>query len=148
MPFIRGRYHINPIAGQALEAAREAEETLAAAQGHDENGRNTDDYEWESDSPTGEEKGPIHRVEIETASLVPSHSGQATPGFVARIHRAASEPTQAAAYDRHGNVASSRNQTTALLDPETHVFANDGGLIDFLQRELAKDSARRSCPKR
>ena len=29
MPFIRGRFHINPIAGQALEAARAAEEALA-----------------------------------------------------------------------------------------------------------------------
>ena len=25
MPFIRGRYHINPVMGEALEAAREAE---------------------------------------------------------------------------------------------------------------------------
>ncbi len=30
MPFIRGRYHINPVMGQALEAARQAEAALAA----------------------------------------------------------------------------------------------------------------------
>ncbi|HEY4950575.1 MAG TPA: hypothetical protein VIH88_09600 [Candidatus Acidoferrales bacterium] len=30
MPFIRGRYHINAIAGEALEAAREAEAVLLA----------------------------------------------------------------------------------------------------------------------
>jgi hypothetical protein len=30
MPFIRGRYHINAIAGEALEAAREAEAALQA----------------------------------------------------------------------------------------------------------------------
>ena len=34
MPFIRGRYHINAIAGEALEAAREAEAALLALQ-HD-----------------------------------------------------------------------------------------------------------------
>ncbi|MGH9725137.1 MAG: hypothetical protein ACRD41_08735, partial [Candidatus Acidiferrales bacterium] len=49
MPFIRGRYHINAIAGEALEAAREAEAALRAleqaAQDH-ESARdegNTDD---------------------------------------------------------------------------------------------------------
>ena len=30
MPFIRGRYHINPIMGEALEAARDAEAALLA----------------------------------------------------------------------------------------------------------------------
>jgi len=34
MPFTRGRYHINAIAGEALEAAREAEAALLAL-GHD-----------------------------------------------------------------------------------------------------------------
>ena len=34
MPFIRGRYHINAIAGEALEAAREAEAALLALE-HD-----------------------------------------------------------------------------------------------------------------
>ena len=32
MPFINGRYHVNPAMGQALEAAREAEAALLALQ--------------------------------------------------------------------------------------------------------------------
>jgi hypothetical protein len=35
MPFIRGRYYVNPIAGGALEAAREAEEAAASSQNGD-----------------------------------------------------------------------------------------------------------------
>ena len=89
MPFIRGRYHINPIAGQALEAAREAEEALATLQREQSN---SDANDSTKDSNVGEEKGPIHRVEIEAAEVVPSHSGRAHRGFVARVHRTTMQP--------------------------------------------------------
>src|ERR1700677_3665478 len=97
MPFIRGRYHINPIAGEALEAARAAEAALseleqeadsaladsADAQG-DDGGEGDDEF---GDGASQGDAGPIHRVEIEAAELVPSHSGRAQRGFVAHVHR-------------------------------------------------------------
>jgi hypothetical protein len=87
MPFIRGRYHINPIAGEALEAARAAEAALseleeeqhgalgdsADSQG-DGGGEDDDEFGGASQGVAG----PIHRVEIEAAELVPPHSGRAT----------------------------------------------------------------------
>ncbi|MGB6264461.1 MAG: hypothetical protein WBF56_01870, partial [Candidatus Acidiferrales bacterium] len=114
MPFIRGRYHINPIAGEALEAARQAEETLRVLEQRAREGRPGDDstgYGCEGHNcqihqgtgaeddanPQDEESGggtasnaangPIHRVEIEAAELVPAHTGRAQRGFVARVHR-------------------------------------------------------------
>ena len=96
MPFIRGRYHINPIAGEALEAARAAEAALSEleeeAQGAlgdsadsqgDAGGEDDDEFGGASQG----DAGPIHRVEIEAAELVPSHSGRAQRGFVAHVHR-------------------------------------------------------------
>ena len=96
MPFIRGRYHINPVIGQALEAAREAEAALQALEHAGKSGREDgDDGEAvgnadDGDNSAGNGKGtghglpgPIHRVEIESAELVPSHSGRAQKGFVA-----------------------------------------------------------------
>lgn len=147
MPFIRGRYHINPIAGQALEAAREAEEALAALHPDDHEDSGADGYEWEPGGSGKDAKGPIHRVEIETASLVPAHSGQAGRGFVARIHRAAYLPQVAGDAGRGGSGPSSQSAITVPQKPETHVFANDGDLVDFLQRELARDSAQGACAK-
>jgi len=75
MPFIRGRYHVNPIMGAALEAA----ETL------------------------------------------PNHTGRASRGFVARVHRASAASPAAAS------------------PPETHVFSDHRDLVNFLRDELAKD---------
>jgi hypothetical protein len=145
MPFIRGRYYINPVVGEALEAARELEEQLAAISSGDQDDANTDNDEWAPDaaqSGSGQ-KGPIHRVEIETASVVPAHSGQATHGFVAHVHRATCVPGSSAASAERGRaVAAAQPSKPALQKPETHVFANDGDLVDFLQRELAKDAAR------
>src|SRR5579863_6647409 len=94
MPFIRGRYHINAIAGEALEAAREAEAALLALQhdaGQASGGEGEDD---DAESPNGGAKGPIHRVEIEAAELVPAHSGRAQRGFVAHVHREAAPPAR------------------------------------------------------
>jgi hypothetical protein len=147
MPFIRGRYHINPIAGQALEAAREAEEALGALPPDDHEDSGADGYEWEPDRSAKNATGPIHRVVIETAALVPAHSGQAAHGFVARVHRAAYLPQAAGDPGRGGSGPSSQSAITVSQKPETHVFANDGDLVDFLQRELARDSTQRACAK-
>jgi hypothetical protein len=138
MPFIRGRYHINPIAGQALEAAREAEEALAALQ---QEQSNSDANDSTKDSNVGEEKGPIHRVEIEAAEVVPSHSGRAHRGFVARVHRTTyASPQDAPSGETSGFGSPSPTSVPVSQKPETHVFSNHGDLVDFLQNQFAKDS--------
>jgi hypothetical protein len=134
MPFIKGRYHVNPAMGQALEAAREAEAALLALQQQarkNSGGASTstpgDDSADPEDpsSATEAESGadPIRHVEIEATELIPSHSGRATRGFVAHVHRA---PTSEAA-----------------APPETHVFSDHGDLANFLRDALAKDSSQR-----
>src|ERR1700674_5161768 len=88
MPFIRGRYHMNPIVGQALEAAREAEAARQA--GNDpgsQNNSDTSDDGYGQEEAAQAEHGPIHRVEIEAAEMVPSHTGRGQRGYVARVHR-------------------------------------------------------------
>ena len=116
MPYIRGRYYMNPVVGDALEAAREAEAALQALEHAAKVARG--DTGEEDDAGAGSSNGngsyangssasggsgvnsnadayaksapgPIHRVEIEAAELVPAHSGRAQRGFVARIHRRA-----------------------------------------------------------
>jgi hypothetical protein len=141
MPFINGRYHVNPTMGAALEAAREAEAALLASQ--DQAHRNSDDASDSTDASAA--KAPIHRVEIEASELeglpgrpplvladepgrsVPSHSGRAASGFIARIHR--SHPYTSA------NGSSSPAPATK---PETHVFSSYGDLLNFLHDELSK----------
>lgn len=166
MPFIRGRYHINAIAGEALEAAREAEAALLALE-HDSEQAAEDDAGGDDDGgAAGTGKGPIHRVEIEAAELVPAHSGRAQRGFVAHVHREAAQPSgrAAGASSDSAATASSRNgrgmasQRGAANDfgssrsprpgqlpsggytarPETHVFADHRDLINFLRDEFAK----------
>lgn len=167
MPFIRGRYHINAIAGEALEAARAAEAALLALE-HDAAQFGVqhdveDEHENEGDNADPEHasaKGPIHRVEIEAAELVPSHSGRAQRGFVAHVHR---EPIQSAQGNRsatqntahsysagaedasHAGIASLRSPQAGQLPtvgnasrPETHVFADHRDLVSFLRDEFAK----------
>ncbi|HWZ54158.1 MAG TPA: hypothetical protein VNV84_05350 [Candidatus Acidoferrales bacterium] len=126
MPFIRGRYHMNPVAGQALEAARQAEAAFQALEHAAKRGQESDDPEDSrgNGSPRGE-AAPIHHVEIEAAELVPSHSGRAQRGFVARVHRKSPAGATPAS-----NPA-----------PETHVFAHHNDLTDFLNDEFAKDVA-------
>jgi hypothetical protein len=151
MPFIQGRYHINPIAGAALEAAREAEDALTALHGGEQEGDAKSAGERKS-TGVASTKTPIHRVEIEAAEVVPSHSGRAQRGFVARIHRASgvavpdgtSQAGRAIAAVPSVNQQSSsiRHGGTAGPSPETHVFANHEDLTDFLRGEFAKDSDR------
>jgi hypothetical protein len=134
MPFIKGRFHINPIAGQALEAAREAEAALlalehAAQQERQRQANGDGDGNADADggvsngNNSAPNEGPIHRVEIEASELVPSHQGRAVRGFVARVHR------QPAA----------QGQSVSSAPPESHVFADHRDLVSFLRDELAKD---------
>ncbi len=133
MPFINGRYHVNPIMGAALEAAREAEASMLALQNHKQRdggsadstaADSNDDDSANASSSTA--SAPIHHVEIEASEIVPSHSGRATRGFIARIHRSRPSST---------NGSSSPAPATK---PETHVFSNHGDLLDFLHNELSK----------
>jgi hypothetical protein len=146
MPFIRGRYHINPIAGQALEAAREAEAALLALQ-HDapnsaqdqsdgfayDNPSDASASDGDAQSNANASAGPIHRVEIEATELVPSHSGRGERGFVARVHRAA--PANPSAPARPGEIPS----RVYAPPPETHVFSGHGDLVNFLHDQLGRD---------
>ena len=157
MPFIRGRYHINAIAGEALEAAREAEAALLALE-HDaaEASGGENDEDDETESAHGADKGPIHRVEIEAAELVPSHSGRAQRGFVAHVHREAAQPGLGGRDESTGAGDSPRAQFASLRSPragqlptagnasrpETHVFADHRDLVSFLRDEFAKH-----CPR-
>src|SRR5580704_924224 len=81
MPFIRGRYYINPIAGAAIERAREAD----ADAGGDGGGGGA----------------PVRRVEIEATEIVPAASGRAQRGFVARVHRGGAASKGGAGAETH-----------------------------------------------
>jgi len=175
MPFINGRYYVNPIMGEALEAAREAEAALLALEnrarqntgepGVEPAGNSGDGF---GDGSGGAAQGasgvdgPIHRVEIEAAELVPAHSGRAARGYVARVHRqpAAGEREHAgatlprssshrsAAGDRGGDPLRALSGGARIggfsgktpSQAETHVFADHRDLVSFLRDELAKDS--------
>jgi hypothetical protein len=132
MPFINGRYYANPVMGEALEAAREAEAALAALENgaHEDAGTN---HEAADDSGAKTKpKGPIHRVEIEAAEVVPAHSGRAARGFVARVHR---QPANGIA-GRHGSHGS---RGVGAEQSETHVFSDHRDLVSFLRNELGTD---------
>jgi len=126
MPFINGRYHMNPAMGQALEDARNAAEELLASS---DASHSSPDGELSPDrSESADAKDTIHHVEIDAAEVVPSSTGRSTHGFVARIHRVPPDHSSA-------SVAPS----AATLRPETHVFTDHRDLVDFLRRELAHD---------
>jgi hypothetical protein len=156
MPFTRGRYHINAIAGEALEAAREAEAALLAL-GHDAAQAGGEENEGDDTASAQEaDKAPIHRVEIEAAELVPAPSGCAQRGFVARVHREAVQPDQDARDDSAEAGDSPRARFASLRSPragqvptagnasrpETHVFADHRDLVSFLRDEFAKHRPR------
>ena len=159
MPFIGGRYYANALAGHAIEAARAAEAAAlalktkaaqkrnASAGGADDAGPGANSGSGEYENPSGDpadaydvNDAPIHRVEIEAAELVPSRSGRAQRGFVARVHR---DP--GAASDAAGGSVSAQSPLPGQMPargyapkPETHVFAGHGDLLDFLKTELGK----------
>jgi hypothetical protein len=141
MPFINGRYYINPVMGEALEAAREAEAALAALENraHDDSGLDNEPTD-DAGKKTKAEK-PIHRVEIEAAEVVPAHSGRATRGFVARVHRQAANPAPSG----HGDPMS---HTTGAGHAETHVFSDHRDLVSFLRDELGRDELSKDSRSR
>jgi hypothetical protein len=171
MPFIRGRYHINPILGEALEAARDAEAALLAlkqsglqngattATGYDSNAQSGDDSgDQTSDDATArtsDAKGPVHRVEIEAAEMVPSHSGRGQRGYAMRLHRlpapnrdAGSDfddgsDSNANSYGSASHLPSRNASSSGSAESDTHIFSNADDLLDFLREELADDSASR-----
>jgi hypothetical protein len=143
MPFIRGRYHINPILGEALEAAREAEATRRGEPTLEHGAGNSNDQADGFASPYPNDhaaSGPIHRVEIEAAEMVPSHSGRAERGFVARVQRHAASGAPHGAGDSFA--ARGMSHGSAPARPETHVFSDHRDLLSFLHDELAKDQQR------
>ena len=172
MPFIRGRYHINPILGEALEAARDAEAALLALkQSGRRNGGSAPGYDsgYQSGDQSGNDfgdsaadnatarnsaaKGPVHRVEIEAAEMVPSHSGRGQRGYAMRLHRLPPPNSDAGSGfgdDSNSNANSYgsasrlplRNaSSTGSAQSDTHIFANPDDMLDFLRAELAEDSA-------
>ena len=164
MPFIRGRYYINPIAGRALEAARAAEDALAeleqdahgvlADSANSQSGADSGDDDGEfGGASQGDGAGPIHRVEIEAAEMVPAHSGRAQRGFVAHVHReagdgpAGSDGLQQARLGGRAAALQARKpgeypSSAYALRPETHVFADHRDLLSFLRDQFAKDCKR------
>ena len=132
MPFINGRYHMNPALGQALEDARSAAEELLAS---DDASHSSPNDDFADRSVSTNEKAPIHHVEIEAAELIPSSTGRATHGFVARVHRVSTA--------RPGfQPANFSSPNSAATRPETHVFADHRDLLDFLRSEFARDCER------
>ncbi len=142
MPFINGRYYINPVMGEAMEAAREAEAALTALEqrGQQHSGVDNgaaDDFDA---GPQAQQDAPVHRVEIEAAEVVPAHSGRATQGYVARVHRQPAGGAAAApAAPRRGNTRLAGHD-----DAETHVFTDHRDLLSFLRDQLAKDAQSRA----
>ena len=75
MPFIRGRYHMNPVLGEALEATREAEAALLELDQEAQQNRAADDDSRQAGSQKqAQAKGPIYRVEIEAAEMAVSYT--------------------------------------------------------------------------
>ena len=161
MPYIRGRYYMNPVVGDALEAAREAEAALqalehAAKVARGETGEEDDagagsssangsssasgsGANSSSDAYAKSASGPIHRVEIEATELVPAHSGRAQRGFVARIHRRANGNAANAPASANASPGSSMPQASMHSAPESHVFSNHNDLTNFLHDQFAED---------
>lgn len=87
-------------------------------------------------------------MEIEAAETVPSHTGHAVRGFVARVHRlragdAGAQPgapwQRAAVGAQHVAPGADAWRDVASAPAETHVFAGHRDLISFLRDEFAKD---------
>lgn len=119
MPFIRGRYYVNPIAGEALEAAREAEGALLALRASQDENEHA-----QGDGADATQAKPVRRIEIEMAELVPAHSGRSTKGYIARLHR-----------EDESQPDAGQDGTQA----EKRVFYDPGQLVNFLRDELAKN---------
>ena len=127
MPFINGRYHVNPIMGEALEAAREADprssrcssgrRAIPAIHPATPLAKIADPDDPASARPRAR-ADPSRRDRRHPARA--SNTGHATRGFVARVHRA---PGVSAA--------------SPAPAPETQVFADHGDLANFLRDALS-----------
>jgi hypothetical protein len=120
MPFIGGRFYVNPIAGAAIERAREAENAFSA-DGDDGESDSLDETGGAWSNRGAEDAAPVKRVEIEATEIVPSHTGRAARGFVARVHRGSGAAPGAG---------------RMMRAPETHVFSDHRDLLSFLGSEL------------
>jgi hypothetical protein len=142
MPFVKGRYYMNRVLGEALEGAREAEAALAALQAQEQDGDG-----GAASEKKGKERGPIQRLEIETAEMVPAHSGRGEAGYVARVHRkgvaarSAAEDDDGFASEESAQGQSGARRAGEQPHVETHAFNNHHDLVSFLRDELAKDHA-------
>ncbi len=169
MPFINGRYHVNPAMGQALEAAREAEAALLALQRQarknsaDASTNAPADDSADPDDPSSEDAaadaetgaGPIHHVEIEvTQEGLPGRRNDRAPEASARGAREIIEPGRSGLIPAHsgratpGFVTRVHRSAPSSMDrpappPEIHIFSDHGDLVNFLRDALAKDSAQR-----
>jgi hypothetical protein len=110
MPFIRGRYYINPIAGAAIEKAREADDSDSGSGDEDE-----------SNGDAVSAGAPVRRIEIDATEIVPPATGRAQRGFVARVHRG----------DAGAGMPSAK-------DAETRVFTDHRDLLGYLGGALEK----------
>jgi hypothetical protein len=167
MPFINGRYHMNAIMGQALEAAREAEAAMRALQNRGSRSAGASRASSASDSPrdasadpldddsaapqdsssddASADQAPVHHIEIEVTELVPTSAGRATQGYVVRVHRAPSDFSAGArnivpgrnSWRKSNDSAQNAGPGAVAPPPETHVFADHGDLLSFLQDALA-----------
>lgn len=156
MPFINGRYYVNPIMGEALEAAREAEAALLALENsarQNAKGQPADVGDGAGNGSGGSgdavaratdgSDAPIHRVEIEAAELVPAQSGRAAHGYVARVHRKSSDGAHVPANTVPPRVSSNGRAPGRGVSPadhtETHVFADHRDLVSFLRDALGNN---------
>ena len=155
MPYIRGRYYMNPVVGDALEAAREAEAALQALEhaakvargdtGEDDAGAGSSGGGNDSSATSGSgansnadayaksAPGPIHRVEIEASEIVPAHSGRAQRGFVARIHRHANgNDANASAQD--SLPGRSNSPSSSIANASASPFARNSSKPDAMRQ--------------
>jgi hypothetical protein len=135
MPFVRGRFYMNPAMGEALEEARARAEEGNAAHGSEEESTGHDSSKGQERDGHGRfrpgrhgeapEPGPVHRMEIEHAE----------GGFVTRVHRA---PQEGAHDAREAGDESGANRAMHCGNHSTHVFTNAHELAEFVREELSR----------
>ena len=143
MPMIRGRYHMNPAMGQALEEARARAEEGNAPRGSEEEIADGSEESRRRDARERDGRGrfvapgPVHHVEIECAE----------GGYIARLHRhspsADGDGREAIASHHAPGEAGDHGAAGMLSRPEVHVFGHHHDLVDFLREELGKHRSGR-----
>lgn len=143
MPMIRGRYHMNPAMGQALEEARARAEEGNAPRGSEEEIADGGEESRRRDARERDGRGrvaapgPLHRVEIECAE----------GGYIARLHRhppSANGDEREPIAPRRGSDGVGWHDAAGMPSrPEIHVFSHHHDLVDFLREELGKHRSDR-----